>query len=57
MFHRCEYILDDIDQLFEDRECCHRLAWHYYRPWRQWFCHYHRDYLHGLYGVRPRGWR
>jgi len=57
MFHRCEYILDDYDRIFENRDYCQRLAWHYYAPWRQWFCGYHRDYLSSLYSVRETGWQ
>lgn len=54
--HRCEYILDDYDRIFEERDLCGHRAWHYYQPWRQWFCGYHRQYLCDLHGVRKHDW-
>ncbi len=57
-FHRCEFVFDEeIDRMIEDSDHCRRFAWHYYAPWQQWFCGYHRRGMSGTQGMRTTGWR
>jgi len=55
--HRCEFVFDTYERLFEDRCLCEHLAFHYYQPWDQWFCGYHRQYMEYLYSIRDSGWK
>ncbi len=57
ILHRCEFVYGEIDRMLEDSEQCRRLAWHYYAPWQQWFCSYHRRGMRGTHGMRSSGWR